>query len=132
MHWRRRSNVVSAAMTMALGGTMAPADRARLAFLELEKLVDTEEVQRLSPLVFQVGRLNPEEQEKIMATKSKLPEPHFFKLLKAEGVEVGKAQGERTKAIATARKLLEHGVSWDIITDSTGLRPADLKKSAKK
>lgn len=52
----------------------------------------------------------------------------FFKLLQAKG----KAEGEHAKAIETARKFLEHGVSWDIITDSTGLRPADLKKTAKK
>ena len=40
----------------------------------------------------------------------------FFKLLKAEG------------KLETARKLLEHGVSWDIITSSTGTKPADLNK----
>lgn len=119
MSWHRRSNVVAAVLTMALQGTMAPADRARLAFLDLEKLVDAEEVQRLSPLVFQVGRLDAEEQERIKAMKSTLPEPHFFKLLKAEG------------KMETAQKLLEHGVSWDIITSSTGLKPADLKKAAK-
>jgi hypothetical protein len=38
---------------MALRGAMSSADRARLAFLDLEKLVDAEEVQRLSPLIFQ-------------------------------------------------------------------------------
>ena len=30
-----------------------------------------------------------------------------------------------------ARKLHEHGVSWDIITSSTGIKHADLKKAAK-
>lgn len=119
MHWHRRSNVVAAVLTMALRGTMPNADRARLAFLDLEKLVDAEEVQRLSPLVFQVGKLDVEEQERIKAMKSTLPEPHFFKLLKAEG------------KMETARKLMEHGVSWDIITSSTGLKPADLKKTEK-
>lgn len=118
MSWHRRSNVVAAVLTMALRGTMPLADRARLAFLDLEKLVDAEEVQRLSPLVFQVGRLDAEEQERIKAMKSTLPEPHFFKLLKNEG------------KMEDARKMLEHGMSWDVITDITGLKPADLKKAS--
>lgn len=75
-----------------------------------------------------------------MATKSKLPEPHLFKLLlakgKAEGMAEGMAEGvvvgERAKALEDARKLVEHGISWEIISDVTGIRPADLKKSAKK
>jgi transketolase C-terminal domain/subunit len=75
--------------------------------------------------------LDAEEQERIKVMKSTLPEPHFFKLLKAEGEAVGEARGERIKALDTARKLLEHGVSWDIITNSTGIKPADLKKAAK-
>jgi hypothetical protein len=127
MAWHRRSNVVAAVLTMALCGVMPSADRARLAFLDLEKLVDAEEVQRLSPLVFQVGKLDADEQERIKAMKSTLPEPHFFKLLKAEGEAVGKAES----SLETARKLLEHGVSWNIITSSTGIKPADLKKAAK-
>jgi len=119
MGWHRRSNVVAAVLTMALRGTMSMADRARLAFLDLEKLVDAEEVQRLSPLVFQVGKLDAEEQERIKAMKSTLPEPHFFKLLKNEG------------KMEDARKMLEHGMTWDVITDITGLKPADLKKAGK-
>lgn len=53
--------------------------------------------------------------------KSTLPEPHFFKLLKNEGKSESK--------LDTARKLQEHGVSWEIITSSTGVKPADLKKA---
>jgi hypothetical protein len=67
-----------------------------------------------------------------MATRIKLPEAKIFTELRAEGKAEGKAEGvafgERAKAVATARKLLEHGISWDIITDSTGIRPADLSK----
>lgn len=51
--------------------------------------------------------------------KSTLPEPHFFKLLKNEG------------KMEDARKMLEHGMTWDVITDITGLKPADLKKAGK-
>ncbi|MBK8802839.1 MAG: hypothetical protein IPN71_12470 [Fibrobacteres bacterium] len=50
--------------------------------------------------------------------------------LRSEVVEWLEARGEQAKAIDTARKLQEHGVSWDIITSSTGLKPADLKKAS--
>jgi len=119
---------VAAVMTLGMGGTLSMADKAWTAFWELEKLVDAEEVMRLSPLVFRVGKLEEEEREIIMAKKSTLPEPKLFQLLKQEGVAVGKAESK----LETARKLLEHGISWDIITDSTGIKPADLKKAAKK
>lgn len=122
--WRRKSNVVAAVLTIAMSGKLSPGDKARLSFLKLEDLVDAEEVMRLFPLVFRVGKLSEEEQETIMATKSKLPEPHLFKLLQAKGAQ--------TKALEDAGKLLEHGISWDIITDVTGVKPADLKKIAKK
>ena len=66
-----------------------------------------------------------------MATKSKLPEPHFFKLLKAEGEAVGRAEGKAESNLETARKMVEHGLSWEAITNITGLKPADLKTAAK-
>jgi hypothetical protein len=125
--WRRKSNVVAAVLTLAMGGKLSLAEKAWTAFLNLEKLVDAEEVMRLCPLVFRVGKLDEEEREIIMAKKSTLPEPKLFQLLRAEGQAAGKAES----SLETARKLLEHGVSWDIITNSTGIKPADLKKVAK-
>lgn len=125
--WRRRSNVVATVMTLAMGGELPKADKAWMAFLDLEKLVDAEEVMRLSPLVFRVGKLDEEQREVIMATKSKLPEPKFFQQLR----EDGKSEGERAKALSDAAKMLEHGISWEIITDVTGVKPAELKKAAK-
>lgn len=131
--WRRKSNVVAAVLALAMGGKLSKVDKAWAAFLDLERLVDAEEVMRLCPLVFRVGKLEEEEREIIMAKKSTLPEPKLFQLLRAEGEAVGKAAGERAKALSDAAKLLEHGIAWDIITDVTGLKPADLKKkSAKK
>jgi hypothetical protein len=145
--WRRRSNIVAAVLFPVMGGPIGGADKTRLSFLELEASVEPEEVMRLAPLVFRMGTLDDEEQEALMATKSNLPEPHLFKVLKAVGEAagrtVGKAEGKaeglaeakaaaKAEAFAAARKLLEHGVSWDIITDSTGVLPGDLKKKERK
>lgn len=126
--WRSKSNVVATVLALAMDGKLSKAEKAWVAFLDLEKLVDADEVMRLSPLVFRVGKLDEEDREVIMATKSTLPEPKLFKLLRAQGEAVGKAESKREDA----RKLLEHGISWDIITDVTGIRPADLKKKAAK
>jgi len=126
--WRRKSNVVAAVLTLAMGGKLSMADKAWAAFLDLEKLVDAEEAMRLSPLVFRVGKLDEQEREVIMATKSTLPEPKLFQLLRAEGEAVGKAESK----LEDARKMLEHGIAWGIITDVTGIKPSDLKKKAAK
>jgi flagellar biosynthesis/type III secretory pathway protein FliH len=42
------------------------------------------------------------------------------------GMEQGIAAGIRAKALEDARKLVEHGVSWEIITSATGVKPEDL------
>ena len=42
------------------------------------------------------------------------------------GIETGKAQGQRINALDNARKMLERGLSWDVITDVTGIKPEDL------
>ena len=50
---------------------------------------------------------------------------------RVEGEIIGKAEGlnegRRSQAIADALKMREHGISWEIITDVTGLRPEDLE-----
>ncbi|MBK8802778.1 MAG: Rpn family recombination-promoting nuclease/putative transposase [Fibrobacteres bacterium] len=46
---------------------------------------------------------------------------------RVEGEIKGKAEGLREAKIQDARKLREHGISWEIITDVTGLRPEDLE-----
>ncbi len=44
------------------------------------------------------------------------------------GIEQGRTEGVRRKALEDARRLRDHGVSWDIITDVTGLTPPDLEE----
>lgn len=46
---------------------------------------------------------------------------------KAEGKAEGRAEGIREKAIEDARKLREHGVSWEIITSATGVSPQEIE-----
>jgi hypothetical protein len=46
----------------------------------------------------------------------------LFELL--EGVARGKGAADKAREIA--RKLLEHGVAWDIVSEATGVLPEDL------
>ncbi len=43
-----------------------------------------------------------------------------------QGIEQGIEKGARHKALEAARKMREHGISWEIITSATGLKPEDL------
>jgi hypothetical protein len=43
------------------------------------------------------------------------------------GIEQGRECGARAARIEDARKLRDHGVTWAIITDATGVTPADLQ-----
>lgn len=45
----------------------------------------------------------------------------------AKGLQQGLEQGIQTSKRDDARKMREHGISWDVITDITGLKPEDLQ-----
>ena len=38
-------------------------------------------------------------------------------------------RGRRMQARATARRLAERGISWDVVTDTTGIAASDLTDS---
>jgi hypothetical protein len=97
-----------------------PQSRAEKVFQGVEALrsiVSPEEYRNLFTLAAEVGKLNLKEVEVYMKKTQ----------LRSEVVE----WLEHTKALDTARKLLEHGVSWDIITSSTGIKSAELKAMTK-
>jgi predicted transposase/invertase (TIGR01784 family) len=62
--------------------------------------------------------LHPETRELTMTLEEQI-------LLRGEARGIEK--GARLRALEDARKFLEHGVSWEIITSATGITPADLE-----
>jgi CRISPR/Cas system CMR subunit Cmr6 (Cas7 group RAMP superfamily) len=72
-------------------------------------------------LAAEVGKLTTTEVEAYMKNTK----------LRSEALEWIKAESERAKALSDASKMLEHGITWDVITDVTGIKAADLKKAAK-
>ena len=122
--WRGKANVIAGGLFTLLKGELSKTEKAALGMDCLEKAgLSVEDEAKISTLMFRVGKLTEEEEREVMATRIKLPEAKIFTELRAEG----KAEGKHAQALETARNLLEHGISWDIITDATGLKPADLK-----
>ena len=128
--WAGVGNAIAYALWGAMSG---PEDRVEKAFAgadALRLLVSAEECRRLFPLVAEVGKLTAKEVEAYMK-KRELIHSEVVDWLEARGEARGKLEGERAKALDVALNLLEHGISWEIITESTGVTPADLKKRTK-
>jgi hypothetical protein len=73
------------------------------------------------------GRLNTVEQRELNQRLREHEMPEIMDWLREEGIEIGRQEGIRTSKFEDARKLREHGVSWEIVTDVTGIKPEDLE-----
>lgn len=88
------------------------------------------------------GRLKLDEQREVKQRLKEIDMPEIMEwfreeaiaLWKAEGIAEGIAEGKaagielgmRLSKLEDARKLAEHGISWEIITSATGITPEDL------
>ena len=76
------------------------------------------------------GRLDVVEQRKLNRKLREHDMPEIMDWLRAEGIEIGMERGlekgVQSNKLESARKLREHGVSWEIVTDVTGLKPEEL------
>lgn len=123
--WEQARNAIAQALRGAMAGPQSRAEKVFRGAAALKAIVSPEEYRNLFTLAAEVGKLTLKEVEAYMKKTQ----------LRSEALEwlesQAQARGEQAKAIATARNLLEHGVSLDIITSSTGLKAAELKKLAK-
>jgi flagellar biosynthesis/type III secretory pathway protein FliH len=61
--------------------------------------------------------------------------PEIIDWWRQEGIEIGMEKGRtqgmeegiRTSNLENARKMREHGIAWEIVTDVTGIKPEDLE-----
>lgn len=131
--WADASNLVAQTFLMAMKGTLSREillDGVIRFFLAC----DEKETELLFPLLIQVGKFTEEEHAMTYKYLTKLPKPLFMEWLErdakaagiAEGIEQGIERGLRASKLEDARKLVEHGVSWEIITSATGMKPEDL------
>jgi len=59
---------------------------------------------------------------------SEYNEEAFIKTLREDGYDEGLAEGERKKAVETARNLYSNGVSVDIIAKSLGMSQEQVQE----
>ena len=73
------------------------------------------------------GRLTRMQQDQLNRQLKEQDMPEIIELWRQEGIEIGIERGTRRKGLDAARKMREHGIAWDIVTDVTGIRPEDLE-----
>ncbi len=125
--WEKAGNAIAQALRGAMAGPQSRAEKVFRGADALKAIVSPEEYRNLFTLAAEVGKLNPKEVEEYMK-KSQL-RSEAVEWLEAHFEARGEAKGKVEGKLETARKLLEHGVSWEIITSSTGVKPEDLKKA---
>lgn len=132
--WADVGNLVAQTLLMAMGGALSRLERLHRV-IRFFQAHDEPETQLLFPLLTQVGRFNDEENNMTYKYLTQLPKPKFMVMLEedakaagmAAGREQGLEQGKLASKLEDARKLVEHGVSWEIITSATGVKPEDLE-----
>lgn len=123
--WEGARNAIAQALRGAMAGPQSRAEKVFKGAEALKTFVPPEEYRNLFTLAAEVGKLTSKEVEAYM--KNTKLRSEALEWLEAKGEQKGKLEGK----LETARKLQEHGIPWDIITSSTGLKPADLKKASK-
>jgi hypothetical protein len=71
--------------------------------------------------------LDTEQQRELNQRLRERDMPEIIDWWRQEGIEIGIEQGLRRKALEDARKFHEHGVSWEIITAATGIKPEEIE-----
>ncbi len=126
--WRDKANVIAGGLFTLLKGDESKSEKAALGMDCLGKAsLSLEDQTKITALLFRVGKLTEEEERETMATRIKLPEPKIFNELRTEGRLEGRLEGKLEGKLEDARKMLEHGIPWDVITDVTKIKPADLQ-----
>jgi len=150
--WARTSNLVAVTQLLAMGGMLDRVHKLICAAEAFRESASDEEIRLLFPLFVELGRLDENEEETVMSYLATMPKPRLLVKMEElavqqglakglakgleqgiergieQGLQQGLQQGEQRKALDAARKLLEHQVSWEIITASTGVRPEDLSQ----
>ncbi|MBK8803315.1 MAG: hypothetical protein IPN71_14900 [Fibrobacteres bacterium] len=129
--WEKAGNAIAQVLRGAMAGPQSRAEKVFRGADALKAIVSPEEYRNLFTLAAEVGKLTLNEVEEYMK-KSQLRseavewlEAHF----EAKGVAKAKAEGIQEAKLEDARKMLDHGISWAVITDVTGVKPEDLKKT---
>ena len=127
--YRRTSNRVALSFLPNMHGSQGVESvlDVTIAFFQAG---DQEGVRLLFAFWVVEGRLNSVEQNELNRKLKERDMPEIIDWWRQEGIEIGMEKGVEKGVQATqidnARKMREHGIAWEIVTDVTGIKPEDL------
>jgi hypothetical protein len=145
--FRKTANRVALSFTPNMAGNFNRVDQVLQVAFAFRDQGDMAGFRKFFAFWVVEGRLLLEEQRALKQRLKETDMPEIMEWFRQEGIELGKAEGvalgkaegkaegieqgmelgKRVSKLEDARKLHEHGVSWEIITSATGIRPEDLR-----
>jgi hypothetical protein len=133
--FRKTANRVALSFTPNMAGAFNRVDQVMKVAFSFRDLGDLAGFRKHFAFWVVEGRLKLDEQRDVKQRLKEADMPEIMDWFRQEGIELGKAEGlaegmaegMRRKALDDARKLREHGVSWEIITSATGIRPEEIE-----
>jgi len=125
--FRQTRNRVALSFLPNMRGDLDPVERVLHVVVAFQKLNDTGGLRRFFALWIVEARLRIEQERELDRRLKEMDMPEIFTWWVQEGIAEGEVRGERKKALDAAHKMREHGISWEIVTDVTGLKPEELE-----
>jgi len=126
-HFRETANRVALSFTPNMAGTFDRVEQVVRVAIGFRDRHDMTGYRKFFAFWVVEGRLKLEDQSILDRRLKEMDMPEIIDWWRQEGIELGKVEGMRQKALEDARKLVEHGVSWQIITSATGVKLEDLE-----
>ncbi|HXP90098.1 MAG TPA: hypothetical protein VN931_04105 [Fibrobacteria bacterium] len=132
--YRETRNRVALSFLPNMRGDLDPVERVVLVALAFHQQQDTEGLRRFFAFWVVEGRLELVQQRDLERRLKEMDMPEIITWWLEEGeakgvskgIEVGRQEGIRTSNLENTRKMREHGIPWEIVTDVTGIKPEDL------
>lgn len=132
--YRGTANRVALSFSPNMKGDFDRVDQVFQVALTFRNRGDIEGVHALFAFWVVEGRLKAQQQRELIRRLKEHDMPEIMDWLRQEGIEIGLErglergieQGTRRKGLEDARKMREHGIAWDIVTDVTGIRPEEI------
>lgn len=126
VRFRSSSNRVALSFSPNMGGRFDRVEQVVHVAVEFKRQGDLEGFRKFFAFWVIEGRLNLNEQRRLRARFKEMEMPEIIQWWIEEGLEKGRMEGDRARALLDARRMLEHGIAWNVVTDVTGVTPEDL------
>jgi len=125
--FRRTRNRVALSFLPNMQGCLAPVERVLQVAVAFRDQNDMEGLRKFFAFWIVEGRLPVAQQRELDRRLKEMDMPEIIDWWIQEGEAKGLEQGIRASKLEDARRMREHGIGWEIVTDVTGLKPEDLQ-----